>query len=458
MNNKTATKRNSASGSGSARPNKASASRRAKRTKKRTNASGEFFGKKEGGGSKKRNGKSRYGSKLQGSGKFSRSSGKRSFQGGPRGRNNNRRKQPSYNINSFINKATFVEETPFVPQHAFADFAVDISIKKNLERKGYTNPTAIQDEVIPHILEGKDVVGLANTGTGKTAAFLIPLIDGVYAKKSGQILVLTPTRELALQIEEEFRTFSRGMNLSSVVCVGGTPITPQIRKLKNYNHIVIGTPGRVIDLMKRGKLRMEGVQSVVLDEADRMLDMGFINDMRFILEHVPKKRHTLCFSATMAREIENIVSDFLNNPVKISVKTQDTSKNIDQDVIRINGRDKVDILIECLTNDEFKRVMVFGRTKHGVEKLSRSLNRQNLRTESIHGNKSHGQRQRALKRFKDGEVTALIATDVAARGLDINNVTHVINYDLPETYDDYVHRIGRTGRGEKSGKALTFVG
>ena len=435
MNKKSFTsKRRSASGSGSSRTNSSSVSRRAKRTKKRG------------------------GSKPQGSGGFSRASGRKSFRGGSRGGNNNRRKQPSYNINSFINKATFVEEAPFVPKHSFADFAVDISIKKNLERKGYTKPTAIQDEVIPCILEGKDVVGLANTGTGKTAAFLIPLIHGVYANKAGQILVLTPTRELALQIEEEFRTFSRGMNLASVVCVGGTPITPQIRKLKNYNHIVIGTPGRVIDLIKRGKLKLGGVQSVVLDEADRMLDMGFVNDMRFILDSVPKKRHTLCFSATMPREIGAIVSDFLNDPVKVSVKTQDTSKNIDQDVVRINGRDKIDILVEHLIQKDFSRVMVFGRTKHGVEKLSKSLNRQNIKTESIHGNKSHGQRQRALKRFKDGEVTALIATDVAARGLDINNVTHVINYDLPESYDDYVHRIGRTGRGEKSGKALTFVG
>ena len=458
MNNRQITKRKSASGSRSARPNKVSASRRAKRTKRVKKESGEFFEKKTQEGSKKRNGKKRFGGKPQGSGKFSRGSGKKSFRGGPRGRNNNRRKQPSYNINDFINKAAPVEETVFTPQHAFADFDVDISIKKNLERKGYTSPTAIQDEVIPYVLEGRDVVGLANTGTGKTAAFLIPLIDAVYKKRSGQILVLTPTRELALQIEEEFRTFSRGMNLSSVVCVGGTPITPQIRKLKNYNHIVIGTPGRVIDLMKRGRLKLEGVQTVVLDEADRMLDMGFINDMRFILERVPKDRHTLCFSATMAKEIEAIVADFLKDPVKVSVKTQDTAKNVDQDVVRINGREKIDILIECLTNDDFKRVMVFGRTKHGVEKLSRSLNKRDIKTESIHGNKSHGQRQRALKRFKDGEVTALIATDVAARGLDINNVTHVINYDLPETYDDYVHRIGRTGRGEKSGKALTFVG
>ena len=448
MNKKSFTsKRKSTSSAHSGRPNRSSSPRKGK------SSSNSFGGAKKYGSSKKRSE-----SRSSGGG-FSRGSGKKSFRGGPRGRNNNRRKETSYNINAFINKATpGVEEAPFVPKHKFEDFAIDISIKKNLERKGYTKPTQIQDEAIPHILEGRDIVGLANTGTGKTAAFLLPLINGVYTKKTGQILVLTPTRELALQIEEEFTTFARGMNLASVVCVGGTPITPQIRKLRNYNHIIIGTPGRVIDLMKRGRLKLEGVRSVVLDEADRMLDMGFINDMRFILERVPKDRHTLCFSATMAPAIEAIVSDFLNDPVKVSVKTRDTAKNIDQDVVRIGGRDKVDILIEHLTHDDFTRVMVFGRTKHGVEKLSKSLNKRNIRTESIHGNKSHGQRQRALKRFKDGEVTALIATDVAARGLDINDVTHVINFDLPETYDDYVHRIGRTGRGDKMGKALTFVG
>lgn len=379
--------------------------------------------------------------------------------GNSRGRGNGRgKKQQSFDIRMFINKAAPVEEEKFVPQNYFEDFKIDTAIKNNLKRKGYTIPTPIQDGVIPHILAKRDVVGLANTGTGKTAAFLLPLLHGLYAEGAGQVLVLTPTRELALQIEEEFKTFSKGMRMFSVVCVGGAPINPQIRQLRQHNHVIIGTPGRVMDLMKRGFLKLGGVETVVLDEADRMLDMGFVNDMRFILEKVPKERHTLCFSATMSKEIEAIIGDFLTDPVRVSVKTQDTSKNIDQDIVKIAGRDKTEILIEHLQHEDFKRVIVFGRTKHGVEKLSQTLNKAGLKTESIHGNKSHGQRQRALRNFKEGKVTALIATDVAARGLDISGVSHVINYDLPETYDDYVHRIGRTGRGEKKGKALTFVG
>jgi ATP-dependent RNA helicase RhlE len=443
-------------------------------TSSRKRSSGARVGKSKTGASK---GKARsFGSKISGgkqsskkrtgrpAGSFSRGSrgsaqGGRSFGGNRgRGRGGNKRKQQSFDITSFINKSQGIEEAPFVPKNAFEDFHVDNAIKTNLKQKGYTTPTAIQDAVIPHILAKRDVVGLANTGTGKTAAFLIPLIHGLYVEKAGQVLVLTPTRELALQIEEEFKTFSKGMQLFSVVCVGGAPIGPQLQKLRKHNHIIIGTPGRVMDLMKRGALKLGGIQTVVLDEADRMLDMGFINDMRFILEKVPTPRHTLCFSATMSPTIKEIVNDFLNDPVSVSVKTQDTSKNIDQDVVRIAGRDKVEILIEHLQHEDFTKVIVFGRTKHGVEKLMKALNKSGLKTESIHGNKSHGQRQRALKRFKDGDVTALIATDVAARGLDISGVSHVINFDLPETYDDYIHRIGRTGRGEKKGKALTFVG
>ena len=449
---------------GGARPARTGSTSSPRRGK---SASNSFGGKKSSSGPKKYGGNRSQGQggNRRPSGGFSRgkgsqSGGNRSF-GGGRGRaaGGNKRKQPSFNISSFINKATSVAKgTPFVPKHAFEDFKVDALIKRNLKLKGYTAPTAIQDEIIPHVLAGRDVVGLANTGTGKTAAFLIPLIDEIYSKRGGQVIVLTPTRELALQIDEEFRAFAQGMRLYSVVCVGGTPITPQIRSLKKYNHIVIGTPGRVIDLIKRGSLNLKDTNRVVLDEADRMLDMGFIDDMRFVLERITKDRQTLCFSATMSPTISKIVSDFLKDPVKVSVKTRDTAENIEQDVVHIAGRDKIDILAEHLKQDDFKKVMVFGRTKHGVEKLSKTLNKRNLRTESIHGNKSHGQRQRSLKRFKDGEVRALIATDVAARGLDISNVSHVINFDLPETYDDYVHRIGRTGRGDKKGKALTFVG
>jgi len=395
----------------------------------------------------------------RGSGSSKKSSFRRPRFGGGGGRGKRKSKKEVLDISSFINKAVASTETVehFVPDNAFGDFAVDTRIKKVLADRGYESPTPIQDKAIPHVLKGEDVVGLANTGTGKTAAFLIPILNKVLKDKKQQVIVLAPTRELAIQIEDELKIFAKGQGVYSVVCVGGMAIGGQIKKLKYFNNFIIGTPGRTIDLMKRGHLDVSKVKTVVLDEADRMLDMGFINDIRFILETVPTDRQSLCFSATMAPEIKRLVQDFLIEPVTISVKTQDTPHSIDQDVVKIQGRDKVDVLSDYLSQKDFNKVIVFGRTKHGVNKLSTALNKRGLRTESIHGNKSHGQRQSALKKFKGGHVTALIATDVAARGLDITDVSHVINFDLPETYDDYVHRIGRTGRGVNKGKALTFV-
>jgi superfamily II DNA/RNA helicase len=391
--------------------------------------------------------------------KFSKggSFGRRKSFGGKRKYNN--KNKTGLDISSFINRSVVSTEAVkhFIPENSFNDFAIDNKIKEILKVRDYENPTPIQDKVIPHILKGEDVVGLANTGTGKTAAFLIPLIHKTLQDRKQKTLILAPTRELAIQIDEEFKIFANKLHLYSVVCVGGVNIGMQIRKLKASNHFIVGTPGRIIDLIKRGRLDLSHVKNIVLDEADRMLDMGFINDIRYILEQVPSERQSLCFSATMAPEIERLVKDFLIEPVKISVKTVGAAKNIEQDVIRINGRDKVDVLAQYLEKDDFKKVIVFGKTKHGVSKLSTTLNKIGLNTESIHGDKSHIQRQKALKRFKENNVTALIATDVAARGLDINNVTHVINFDIPENYDDYIHRIGRTGRGKNKGKALTFV-
>ncbi len=383
--------------------------------------------------------------------------GRKSF-GGKRKYNN--KKKTGLDIASFINRSVIKSEKVehFTPDNAFGDFAIDNKIKETLVSRNYKTPTPIQDKIIPYILEGKDVVGLANTGTGKTAAFLIPLIHKILQDRKQQVLILAPTRELAIQIDEEFKIFADKLHLYSAVCVGGVNIGGQIRKLKASNHFIIGTPGRIIDLIKRGKLELSRVNTIVLDEADRMLDMGFINDIRYIVEQVPKKRQSLCFSATMAPEIERLVKDFLINPIKVSVKTVGAAKNIEQDIVRVNGRDKVNILADYLEQDEFKKVIVFGRTKHGVSKLSTALNKMGINTESIHGNKTHIQRQSALRKFKGDKVTALIATDVAARGLDITNVTHVINFELPENYDDYIHRIGRTGRGENKGKAITFVG
>jgi len=358
----------------------------------------------------------------------------------------------------FINKAVITEEVVhFVPEHAFTDFDIGDALKRNVVAKGYTNPTPIQDRTIPHVLKGQDVVGIANTGTGKTAAFLIPLIDKVVKNPKEQVLVIVPTRELALQIEQEFKALTKGLKLFSVCVVGGASIVPQLKALKYKNHFVIGTPGRLKDLIERGNIRLNDFSTLVLDEADRMLDMGFVNDMRYVVKGMPAVRHTLFFSATITREVETLINEFLKEPVRISVKTGDTAKNVDQDVVRVQGKPKLDILHDLLTQQEFNKVIIFGRTKHGVEKLSQMLTDRGFKAESIHGNKSHGQRQRALKAFKENQVQVLVATDVAARGLDIDGVSHVINYDLPTTYDDYVHRIGRTGRGTKKGKALTFV-
>ncbi|MBX4216162.1 DEAD/DEAH box helicase, partial [Candidatus Parcubacteria bacterium] len=347
----------------------------------------------------------------------------------------------------FINKAVVsISEPKFVPEHAFADFKVDARLKANIVKKGYVTPTPIQDKAIPHILKGADVVGIANTGTGKTAAFLIPLIDKVLKDTKESVLIVVPTRELALQIEEELRGFAKGLGLFGTTCVGGASIGRQISDLRHHNNFVIGTPGRLKDLMQRGHLKLERTNSIVLDEADRMLDMGFINDMRFMMSRLPKVRHTLFFSATISKEIEALIKDFLHNPVSISVKVKETPTSVDQDVVAVRGKDKLDILHDLLNQDGFDKVLVFGRTKHGVEKLAQKLVERGFKAESIHGNKTQGRRQRALDLFKRDHVQVLVATDVAARGLDIAGVSHVINYDLPATYEDYVHRIGRTGR------------
>jgi superfamily II DNA/RNA helicase len=361
-------------------------------------------------------------------------------------------------LSKLINKAQAVEESaPYVPELNFADLPVDEKLKENILAKGYLLPTPIQDKSIPQILMGKDVVGLANTGTGKTAAFLIPLINRVIYDRSQRVLIMTPTRELALQIEQEFYGFTKRLNINAVTCVGGAGIEPQMRVLRRHPNFVIGTPGRLKDLIDRKELDLSNFGTVVLDEADRMLDMGFIGDMREIMAYMPTERHTLFFSATLSKDIEKLIGDFLNDPVRISVKTRDTAATIDQDVIYFNPSSKFEKLVEILKNPEMDKVLVFGRTKHGVERLAKDLSRAGVKADSIHGDKTHGRRQKALGLFKQDHVRVLVATDVAARGLDISGVSHVINYDLPGTYEDYTHRIGRTGRAGKAGIALTFV-
>lgn len=379
-----------------------------------------------------------------------------------RNRTNTTRNRPQLkyaDIARFIHKAVIAEQVEqFVPEHRFADFAIEQCLKDAISRKGYKEPTPIQDRAITHILRKSDLVGVANTGTGKTAAFLIPLINKVLTGQRERVLIIVPTRELATQIAGELYGFANHLNIRGVVCVGGTGIGRQIRDIRNRPHFVIGTPGRLKDLIEQRALNLGEFRTAVLDEADRMLDMGFIQDMRKILSLLPTPRHTLFFSATLSPEIRKLVREFLINPVEITVKTSDTAASVDQDIVRIPpGETKLTVLEKLLQKSEFNKVLIFGRTKHGVEKLSKILIQRGFRAESIHGNKLQGRRQRALDSFKRAQVQVLVATDVAARGLDIDSVSHVINFDLPASHEDYIHRIGRTGRAGKKGKALTFI-
>lgn len=360
----------------------------------------------------------------------------------------------------FVNRlSAAVEESAYVPQHNFADFQFAPELFRAIRQKGYTSPSAIQDQAIPYILAGQDVIGLANTGTGKTAAFLLPILQRLSASRARlSVLIVAPTRELALQIDEQFHLFAAHMKLYAAVCVGGVAIERQIRELQRGPHVVIGTPGRLKDLLQRGDLRLNSIHMVVLDEADRMLDMGFIADIRTIIAHTPATRQTLFFSATMTPAIERLTRGFLKSPQTISVRTADTSELVDQDVIEAGSKEeKLQFLTDMLGRQEFEKVLLFGQTKHSVQRLSDFLEKRGFASAAIHGNKSQSQRQRALEAFKDNKVRVLVATDVAARGLDIPNVSHVINFDQPTTYEDYVHRIGRTGRGGALGKALTFI-
>jgi ATP-dependent RNA helicase RhlE len=363
-------------------------------------------------------------------------------------------------VSRFISKSTIVEkEEIYLPTHTFSDFGIDARLKTNIAAKSYIYPSPIQDKSIPHGLEGRDILGIANTGTGKTAAFLIPIINKVLKNPKETAIIIAPTRELAIQIEREFNDFAKGMKIFAVTCVGGAPINVQIKNLRRGCNFVIGTPGRLLDLVKRREIDLSDTRSVVLDEADRMLDMGFVNDIRYLLEKTAPDRQNFFFSATLPKEIEKLIEEFTKDPVRVMVKTRDTSKNVEQDVVRVaRGVDKIDVLSELLSKtDEFKKVLIFSEMKHAVEKLSVELIKRGFKAGSIHGDKRHNERQRTLKAFKDDQIHILVATDVAARGLDIPDVTHVINYEIPQTYDTYVHRIGRTGRASNKGTALTFV-
>lgn len=350
-----------------------------------------------------------------------------------------------------------VQASEYETKNSFSDFSLNEKLLSNISARGYKTPTPIQDQTIPMLMEGRDLVGLADTGTGKTGAFLIPLIDKAIRYPKERVLIIVPTRELAQQIEEELKVFVGNLNVYSTVCVGGMPIYRQIQALRRSPNFVIGTPGRLMDLSKRGNINFRSFGTVVLDEVDRMLDMGFVKDIEQILKNLPSERQSLFFSATANENTNRIISRFVKEPAMVKMDSQNTLVNIKQEIIRVNGDSKINMLKNMLREESFEKVLVFGRTKRNVEKLSNELIRAGIRSGSIHGNKSQNQRYRALNDFRDGKLQVLVATDVASRGIDVSDITHVINYDLPENREAYIHRIGRTGRAKKTGTALSFV-
>ena len=347
--------------------------------------------------------------------------------------------------------------------NAFVELGLAEPITRALIEERYETPTPIQAQTIPHVLAARDVVGIAQTGTGKTAAFALPILHHLSKnrtrpeRKTCRILVLSPTRELSGQIVDSFKTYGRHMKVSVTLAIGGVPIGRQIRSLANGIEILVATPGRLLDLVQERALMLDRVEIFVLDEADRMLDMGFIHDIRRIVGKLPTKRQTLFFSATMPPPIEELGRIMLNDPARVAVTPQaSTVERISQRVVHIDKAGKVGLLAELLRNEPIDRAIVFTRTKHGADKVVRQLSQQGLSAEAIHGNKSQGQRERALAAFRNGKVKTLIATDIAARGIDVDGITHVFNYDLPNVPESYVHRIGRTARAGADGFAISF--
>ena len=346
---------------------------------------------------------------------------------------------------------------------AFNELGLNAKLIQNIAAKGYDSPSPIQVKAIPLVLSGRDLMAAAQTGTGKTAAFTLPALHMLKggprpSPKDVSCVILTPTRELAAQIADNIRTYGAGIKLHSQMVCGGVNIRPQIRHLARGTDILVATPGRLLDLMGQGAVRLGHVKMWVLDEADRMLDMGFIPAMRRIHAELPKKRQTLMFSATFSREIEALAGEFLHQPQKIQVTPANTTvSRIDQTVYPVDKARKTELLKHLVASERWGQVLVFSRTKYGADKISRNLSKAGISSDSIHGDKKQGARTRSLKQFKDGRLQVLVATDIAARGIDIQQLPRVVNFDLPHVAEDYVHRIGRTGRAGETGIALSLV-
>jgi len=358
----------------------------------------------------------------------------------------------------FVKVAVPIMADEYVPQHQFADFVVDKRLQENIARKGFVTPTPIQDQTISLGLEGKDIIGIANTGTGKTAAFLVPILNRLMTDRSAKALIVAPTRELAQQIEMELRVLGKNSGVYGALLIGGSSYGPQFRDLRSNPNIVVGTPGRIKDHIEQRTLDLSKFNIVVLDEVDRMLDMGFVNDVKKLLSQLSPNRQSFYFSATMDARVSTLITTFSPEAVTISVKQGDTSSNVHQDVIPYTDKtSKMEGLHNLLTEPTVTKAIVFESTQRSVERLEHDLRDRGFDVAAIHGGKTQGQRKRALDSFKENKVSILVATDVAARGIDVADVSHVVNYGLPQTYDDYTHRIGRAGRAGKVGYALTFV-
>jgi ATP-dependent RNA helicase RhlE len=366
-----------------------------------------------------------------------------------------------------LNPALFVQQA-VIPVHKtpvfnvpFEKLDLGVQLKANIRQMGFTSPTDIQAKTYDHLLGGQNLIGIANTGTGKTGAFLIPLLEKSIRQKEGncQSLIIVPTRELALQVYDEFVKLAKGIHIKAACFIGGTNLDKDIRTLSNQGDIIIGTPGRLLDLAERGALKMNRFEVLVLDEFDKMLDMGFVRDIRKLVDKMKMRKQTILFSATKDPKQQAIISEMVQNPLVVEIHSGDkSSKNVDQDIIQVgNGQDRYLLLLNLLEDTVYDKVILFTETKHLANRLSKKLNESGIKSDQIHGNKSQNYRVNALNNFKKGNIRVLVATDVAARGIDVNNVSLVINYQAPTDFDTYIHRVGRTGRAGKTGTAYTFV-
>jgi ATP-dependent RNA helicase RhlE len=374
------------------------------------------------------------------------------------GRNGN--KKSTLNPKLLIRKPDGKPLEDYKSEKVFSELPLHKLLAQNLKRKGYTHPTKIQEQTYEHLMQGRNLIGIANTGTGKTGSFLIPLVDQLLKNSDkNQSLIVVPTRELALQVEKELNSLINGTSLRGASFIGGTSVSRSMSLLKRRNDIIIGTPGRLMDMIDRRALRLERISNLVLDEFDRMLDMGFVEEIKKMVALMKHRKQTMLFSATIDKKQSGIINKMIDDPVTIKVSNgSSTADQIEQDIIQVpKGDDKFNLLLKLIKHDEFKKVLLFIETKRSVDKVSKKLKQSGVKTEMIHGNKSQNYRISALDKFKKGNIQVLVATDVAARGIDVTNVTHVINYQVPQTMDSYIHRIGRTGRAGKTGKAYTFV-